>query len=241
MIIEDKEESLLPAEAHQIFHYPEYQVKMKINDSRTESHRENEPTTSVPAKTQKYTQDPIAVVGMACRLPGDSNSPHALWEFLERGGCAHNEVPESRFDLGGHHDGSKKPKTMRSPGGMFLEKIDPREFDAKFFEIPRVDAIAMDPQQRQLLEVVYECLENAGLRMEDLSGASVGCFVGSYAVGAMKGKRNTVTALVTDVNADYSDMMARDPEDRAPSITVGVGRAILSNRISHFFNLKGPR
>lgn len=214
---------------------------MTINASGTERPRAYEPVASAPAKTQKYTQDPIAVVGMACRLPGNSNSPHALWEFLERGGCAHNEVPESRFDLDSHHDGSKKPKTMRSPGGMFLEKIDPREFDAKFFEIPRVDAIAMDPQQRQLLEVVYECLENAGIRMEDLSGASVGCFVGSYAVGAVKVKLNAVATLVTNVLVDYSDMMARDPEDRAPSITVGVGRAILSNRISHFFNLKGPR
>lgn len=72
---------------------------------------------------------------------------------------------------------------MRSPGGMFLEDIDPQVFDAQFFGISRIDAIAMDPQQRQLLEVVYECLENAGLTLEDLDGASVGCFVGSYAVG----------------------------------------------------------
>lgn len=72
---------------------------------------------------------------------------------------------------------------MRSPGGMFLEDVDPQDFDAQFFGISRTDAIAMDPQQRQLLEVVYECLENAGLTLEDLDGAPVGCFVGSYAVG----------------------------------------------------------
>lgn len=72
---------------------------------------------------------------------------------------------------------------MRSPGGMFLEDVDPQDFDAQFFDISRTDAIAMDPQQRQLLEVVYECLENAGLTLEDLDGAPVGCFVGSYAVG----------------------------------------------------------
>lgn len=111
---------------------------------------------------------------------------------------------------------------MRSPGGMFLENVDVADFDAQFFGISRTDAIAMDPQQRQLLEVVYECLENSGLSLDDLDGAPVGCFVGSYAV-------------------DYADMQARDPEDRAPSVTIGVGRAILSNRISHFLNIKVPQ
>lgn len=135
--------------------------------------------------TSGYVQDPIAIVGMACRLPGESNSPQKLWEFLERGGIAPNEAPESRFNLKAHHDGSKKPKTMRSPGGMFLENVDPKDFDAPFFGISRTDAIAMDPQQRQLLEVVYECLENAGLRLDDLDGAAVACFVGSYGVGLL--------------------------------------------------------
>lgn len=131
----------------------------------------------------KFIQEPIAVVGMACRLPGNNNSPLALWDFLKRGGIAHNEAPESRFNLSTHHDGSKKPKTMRSPGGMFLENIDPQDFDAQFFGISRTDAIAMDPQQRQLLEVVYEGLENSGITLEKLDGAPVGCFVGASAVG----------------------------------------------------------
>jgi acyl transferase domain-containing protein len=104
---------------------------------------------------------------------------------------------------------------------MFLENVDPKQFDASFFQIPKIDAIAMDPQQRQLLEVVYECLENAGIPLEKLDGQAIGCFVGSYAV-------------------DYADIQARDPDDRAPSVTIGVGRAILSNRISHFLNIHGP-
>jgi acyl transferase domain-containing protein len=170
---------------------------------------------------KRYTQEPIAVVGMGCRLPGESNSPHALWEFLERGGIADTTPPASRFRIDTHHDGSKKPKTMRSPGGMFLESVDPKKFDAAFFSIGKPDAIAMDPQQRQLLEVVYETLENAGIPLEKLNGENVGCFVGSYAV-------------------DYADMQGRDPDDRAPSVTIGVGRAILSNRISHFLNIHGP-
>ncbi|GME49580.1 hypothetical protein BP5796_01704 [Neofusicoccum parvum] len=79
----------------------------------------------------------------------------------------------------------------------------------------------MDPQQRQMLEVVYESLENAGITLQDLDGAPYACFVGSYAV-------------------DYGDMQARDPIDKPAGFPVGVGRAILSNRVSHFLNIKGP-
>jgi len=132
---------------------------------------------------QTYTQESIAVVGLACRLPGDSNSPAALWEFLERGGIASNQPPDTRFSFKGHSDGSHKPRTMRSPGGMFLENIDPQDIDAQFFGLSKVDAVAMDPQQRQLLEVVYEGLENAGITLQALSGQKFGCFVGSYASG----------------------------------------------------------
>jgi hypothetical protein len=129
-------------------------------------------------------QEPIAVVGVACRLPGHCTDPHKLWEFVVSGGVATaDSPPESRFSIRGHYDGSLKPHTMRSPGGMFLEDIDLAAFDAPFFGVNRTDAIAMDPQQRQLLEVVYECLENAGISLDSISGSTVGCFVGSYAVG----------------------------------------------------------
>jgi acyl transferase domain-containing protein len=147
-------------------------------------HLEDNPSSNMPSSKRAYSQEPIAVIGLACRLPGNCNSPDALWEFLERGGVAvSTDAPETRFKISTHHDGSRKPKTMRSPGGMFLENVDPADFDAQFFSIPRVDAVAMDPQQRQLLEVVYECLENAGIPLEALAGKPVGCFVGSYAVG----------------------------------------------------------
>lgn len=131
-----------------------------------------------------YRQDPIAVVGMACRLPGESNTPKALWDFLMSGGVADcTRVPESRFSRPTHYDGSIKPKTMRSPGGLFLETIDVQDFDAAFFATSNVDATTMDPQQRQLLEVVFECLENSGITLEDLDEAAVACLVGSYSVG----------------------------------------------------------
>jgi acyl transferase domain-containing protein len=129
-------------------------------------------------------QEPIAIIGVACHLPGNSNSPNALWDFIERGGIANNQPPESRFNLNTHFDKSRKPHTMRTPGGMFLENIDPANFDAGFFNISRTDAIAMDPQQRQLLEVVYGGLENAGITPEELDNTPISCFVDSYAVGA---------------------------------------------------------
>ncbi|KAK4458706.1 hypothetical protein QBC42DRAFT_19564 [Cladorrhinum samala] len=166
------------------------------------------------------TQTPIAVVGMACRLPGDCNSPEEFWKFLLGGGIADTKPPSSRFSLEGHYDKTLRPWTMRSPGGMFIN-ADPRDIDAGFFGLSHVDAISMDPQQRQLLEVVYEGLENAGLSMEAIKSSLFGCFVGSYA-------------------SDYSDIQTRDPEDRTPSFTVGSGRAMLSNRISHFLDIKGP-
>ncbi|CAD6449305.1 eb0964f1-27a5-46b6-9504-99d5323d2a22 [Sclerotinia trifoliorum] len=170
---------------------------------------------------RQHSQEPVAIIGFACRLPGGNTTPKKLWEFLERGDIASNKVPKSRFNVEGHWDGSQKPRTMRPCGGMFLEDIDPADFDASFFEISRIEAISMDPNQRQMLEVVFEGLENAGIPLESLDGQPVGCFVGSYA-------------------SDYGDMQNRDPEDRPANITVGVGRAIMANRLSHFLNIKGP-
>ena len=72
---------------------------------------------------------------------------------------------------------------MKSPGGMFIERMDPSDFDAGFFKLSKTDAISMDPNQRQLLEVVYEGLENAGISLESIAGTHCGCFVGSYASG----------------------------------------------------------
>ncbi|KAI1178918.1 PKSKA1 [Nemania sp. FL0916] len=178
-------------------------------------------TTTSESVTSIRTQVPVAIIGMSCRLPGHSNSPTELWNFLKQGGIAKNEPPASRFNLAGHHDKHRRPRTMKSPGGMFMEDVDPRVFDAQFFNISRLDAISADPQQRLLLEVTYECLENAGVPLEVISGKSVGCLVGTNIV-------------------DYAAMQNRDPEDRPDSATIGVATSILSNRISHFLNIHGP-
>lgn len=145
---------------------------------------------------RSHVQVPVAVVGMACRLPGHSTSPTLLWDFLQRGGIAKNEPPSTRFSLSGHYDGHRRPRTMKSPGGMFMEDVDPEVFDAQFFNISRVDCIAMDPQQRILLEVAYECLENAGIPLEAVSGKRVGCLVGTNIVGTWLSLRHLVLTTV---------------------------------------------
>ncbi|KAL2839286.1 beta-ketoacyl synthase [Aspergillus pseudoustus] len=163
---------------------------------------------------------PIAVVNFACRLPGGNNNPETLWRFLERGQTAPNTVPESRFASRGHYNGSKRSRTMKGRGGMFLEQVLAR-FDAPFFNISTVEARSWDPQQRQLLEVVYESLENGGLTLDAVSGQQVGCFVSSFTV-------------------DYLAIKNRNPDAPPIQMTTGTKRSILSNRISHYFNLKGP-
>jgi acyl transferase domain-containing protein len=128
----------------------------------------------------QHAPEPIAIVSAACRLPGHVSNPHKLWELLQSGGTAvSNEVPKSRFSSEGHFDGSGRPGTMKALSGMFIEDIDPAAFDASFFNLTRADAIAMEPQQRQLLEVVYECFENGGIPIEEVSGKQIGCYVGS--------------------------------------------------------------
>ncbi|KAE8406449.1 hypothetical protein BDV37DRAFT_280732 [Aspergillus pseudonomiae] len=166
-------------------------------------------------------QEPIAVVSMACRLPGHSDSPQKLWEFLVQGGVADTKVPETRFNLDAFYDGSDRPKTMRSPGAMFMETVDPAKFDASFFNISAQEATAMDPQQRIILEVIYEALENAGLTLESLAGQRYGCFVGGHP-------------------GDYWDVFARDPDSRPVNAGIGGSGTMLSNRVSHFLGITGP-
>ena len=106
-------------------------------------------------------------------------------------------------------------------GGYFLNE-DVRDFENSFFGINNLEATYMDPQQRKLLEVVYECFESAGASLQDVSGSNIGCYVGNFTV-------------------DYQVMQTRDAEYLHRYSATGMGTTILGNRISHAFNLKGPR
>lgn len=136
---------------------------------------------------------------------------------------------------------------MPTPGGMFLEEVDLAAFDAAFFNISRADAISMDPQQRLLLEVVYECLENSGLKLETLRGGNVGCIVGAIGCGMFLPRQSPARFEVgwgSLANMEYLDYEAgslRDPEDQVPGTSTGHSRSILSNRVSHFLDINGPR
>ena len=158
--------------------HPTINLEVSIMDS--------EAATPTSSNFLSFCAEPIAIVSVACRLPGHVQNPHQLWEFLQAGGIARSDtVPISRYNVDGHFDGSGRPGTLKTPGGMFIEDIDLGAFDASFFHINKSDAVSMDPQQRQLLEVVYECLENGGITMEGIDGDEIGCFVASYAAGGI--------------------------------------------------------
>ena len=107
--------------------------------------------------------EPIAVIGLGCRFPGDIGGPESLWQFLCEGRSAVGEVPPDRWSW--FDDGSPEEAAALSapPGGARLSDID--AFDAEFFEISPREAAKMDPQQRLLLEVAHEALEHAGFRL----------------------------------------------------------------------------
>lgn len=106
-------------------------------------------------------------------------------------------------------------------GGYFI-KDDIRAFENDFFGINNLEATYMDPQQRKLLEVVFECFESAGLPLEKVSGSNTGCYVGNF-------------------TTDFQVMQTKDPEYLHRYSATGMGTTILGNRVSHVFNLLGPR
>ncbi|KAI2618197.1 polyketide synthase [Hypoxylon sp. NC1633] len=167
-----------------------------------------------------FYDDPPCIVGMACRLPGDIRSPSGLWDFLVNQKSAQGPVPPERYNIGGFYHPSSRSGTTNVPGGYFINE-DVRQFDNGFFGINNLEATYMDPQQRKLLEVVYECLENSGTSMDSLSGSSTGVYVGNFSV-------------------DYQPIQTRDPDYLHRYIASGSGATIMSNRISHIFNLHGP-
>ncbi|KAI1100574.1 putative polyketide synthase [Jackrogersella minutella] len=165
--------------------------------------------------------EPIAIVGSACRFAGSTSSPSKLWELLSQPRDVRQDIPDSRFSARGfyHPDGTYHGHSNVMQA-YFIDE-DPGVFDAEFFGIRPVEAKALDPQQRMLLEVVYEGLESAGLPVASLRGSDTAVYVGS----------------MTD---DYGTMLLRDIQDAPTYYATGAARSILSNRISYFFNWHGP-
>ncbi|KAI1775109.1 polyketide synthase-like protein [Hypoxylon cercidicola] len=165
--------------------------------------------------------DPVCIVGMACRLPGGVRSPSDMWQFLLEEKTAQGVVPEERYNIKGFYSPEgNKTGVMNVNGGYFLQE-DVRKFDNEFFGIHSFEATHMDPQQRKLLEVVFECLESSGTTLGEISGSNTAVYVGNF-------------------TQDHLLMQTRDPDDLRRYHATGSGLTMLANRISHTFNLHGP-
>ena len=129
------------------------------------------------ARLDAATRGPIAIVGASCRLPGGVKSLDALWTVLEGGLDATREIPHDRWDVDAHYDPDPKaPNKMYTNRGGFLDDI--ADFDAAHFGISPGEAVEMDPQQRLILEVGWEALEDAGLDPRGLEGSQTGLWLG---------------------------------------------------------------
>ncbi|MCJ1388510.1 hypothetical protein MMC18_001357 [Xylographa bjoerkii] len=161
----------------------------------------------------------VAIVGIGCRLPGGIANTSQLWDLLAHGRSGYSIVLTARFNVNGfYHEKSETPGCLNTIGGYFIQG-DARAFDNAFFGISNLEAKYIDPQQRQLLEVVHECFETAG--ETNIRGANIGCYVANF-------------------TTDYVTMQAKDPDSYHKYSATGFGPTILANRISHSFDLKGP-
>lgn len=164
---------------------------------------------------------PIAICGMALRLPGGLTTPQDFWEFLLAKGDARCKVPKSRYNIDAYYSPTGKPGTVATEYGCFLdESVDLGALDTSFFTMPRTEVERADPQQRLLLEVARECFEDAGLT--NWRGKTIGCYVGNY-------------------GEDWVEMAAKEHQQWGMHRIVGTGDFVLSNRLSYEMDLRGPR
>ncbi|MFV1966850.1 MAG: type I polyketide synthase [Pirellulaceae bacterium] len=169
---------------------------------------------------EKQQTEPIAIIGMACRFPGGVNDPESYWRLLRAGVDAICETPPDRWDLDAYYDPDPNaPGKMRSRHGGFLKRID--EFDNHFFGVSDREAARIDPQQRMLLELGWEALEDAGLPPSALRGSRTSVFVGISI-------------------SDYGMLLSRDASDSDAYLSTGSSLNMAANRISFAFDFRGP-
>ncbi|KAL2825065.1 hypothetical protein BDW59DRAFT_162011 [Aspergillus cavernicola] len=165
--------------------------------------------------------EPIAIIGMGCRLSGSATDVSGLWDMLKDGRSGWTPGPGKRFNMKAFQEPTgTRSGTTNACGGHFIRE-DIGAFDATFFGVNPVEAQAMDPQQRLLLEIAYESFQNAGITMDALWGSNTGVYIGQWA-------------------SDYHEIATRDIEQPPLYLVTGTGAAISSNRISYVFNLRGP-
>jgi acyl transferase domain-containing protein len=124
-------------------------------------------------------REPIALIGMGCRYPGDVRTPEEFWELLNSGRDVLREIPKERWDVDAYYDPEGPvPGKMYVRHGHFLDDID--QFDPQFFGLSPREADSLDPQQRLVMEISWETLEHAGIAPSSLKGGKTGVFVGQY-------------------------------------------------------------
>ncbi len=173
-------------------------------------------------KSQPQVAQPIAVIGMACHLPGAAN-PSEYWQLIQEGRVAVTEIPPERWDVDAFYDEDQDaPGKMATRWCALVDNFD--QFDSLFFGIAPREASRMDPQQRLLLETSWEAIENAGIAPDQLSGTATGVFVG---IGG----------------TDYSKLpsqFANYHETIDAHVGTGNALSIAANRVSYILDLRGP-
>ncbi|KAG8169993.1 hypothetical protein KVR01_000738 [Diaporthe batatas] len=177
----------------------------------------------MPLADVQEARDAVAIIGMACRFPGEATCPSKFWDLLKNGQDAFS-ADTDRYNIPGfyHANSGGRQNVIPHQGGHFL-KEDPFAFDAAFFNITPAEAAASDPRQRLALEVAYEAFENSGLNLQKVAGTKTACFMGSAAN-----------------MGDYKDGIARDFGNQPQHLIMGISEELMSNRLSHFFDLHGP-
>ncbi len=171
------------------------------------------------AASDRARKEPIAIVGMGCRFPGNSDSPEKFWSLLSTGTDAICDMPRDRWDFDFFYDADAATQgKMYVEKGGFLDRVD--QFDPLFFGISPREANSMDPQQRLLMEVSWEALENAGYVPEELMGSQTGTYVGI-------------------MNLDYFQI-ATDPDIVDAHTATGTALSVASGRLAYTFGFQGP-